>query len=216
MEEMIEGDIMIALGPDLPEETIDITEGVIVVTTVIVEEEVTVIVIEEIAEIDMIVAIMVAVGITIIETILDIETEIDIERRKEKEIIIEAEVIVVIEPEVADPEVMKEEIETHLQKPNIEDTKSLSKIFPGLLVGSNSRMHLENMVQSAVLMFLKMKQVNPRDMVSYDSKRKAMLMLQSIAWIMLYLMAAKLVFECVTTELNKFFNCSKPNFVFVE
>ncbi len=112
---------MIALGPDLPEETIDITEGVIVVTAVIVEEVPTVIVIEGIAEIDTIVVIMVATGITIIEMIIDIETETEIdiekERGKEKEIeteiTIEAEVIVVI-----DPEVMTKEIEIHLLELN--------------------------------------------------------------------------------------------------
>ncbi len=121
MAETIEGDIMIALGPDLPEETIDITEGVIVVTAVIVEEVPTVIVIEGIAEIDTIVVIMVATGITIIEMIIDIETETEIdiekERGKEKEIeteiTIEAEVIVVI-----DPEVMTKEIEIHLLELN--------------------------------------------------------------------------------------------------
>lgn len=121
MAETIEGDIMIALGPDLPEETIDITEGVIVVTAVIVEEVPTVIVIEGIAEIDTIVVIMVATGITIIEMIIDIETETEIdiekERGKEKEIeteiTIEAEVIVVI-----DPEVMTEKIEIHLLELN--------------------------------------------------------------------------------------------------
>jgi len=196
------------------------------VTAAIVEEEVTAIVIEEIAETDMTAEAILA--ITIIEMMIDIETEteteIDIEKEKEIEIeisietetLIEAEVTVAIEPEAAHPEVMTEEIEIRLQEPNIEVTKLLSKIFLGVLVGSNSRMHLENMGQSAELMFPRMKLVNPRDMVSYDSKEREMLLLQLIAWTMLYLMVVKSAFECVTTELNKFFNCSKPNFVFVE
>jgi len=100
------------------------------VTAAIVEEEVTAIVIEEIAETDMTAEAILA--ITIIEMMIDIETEteteIDIEKEKEIEIeisietetLIEAEVTVAIEPEAAHPEVMTEEIEIRLQEPNIE------------------------------------------------------------------------------------------------
>lgn len=135
MEEIIEGNIMIV--PDPPEETIDIlVEEVIVVAAATVETGIIVLVIEEIAERDMIATIT-----AVIEMIIDIEIETDIEIGKEKEIeinieteiIIEVEVLVVNNPERVDPEAMTEEIEIiRLQGLNIKASKLSSKIFLGL------------------------------------------------------------------------------------